>query len=44
MEAVVMSAENNRLLEVGAKAPKFTLPDGEGNLVSLADFAGKRDV
>ncbi len=39
-----MSTENNKLLEVGAKAPEFTLPDGEGNLVSLADFAGKKVV
>jgi len=39
-----MSSENNKLLEVGAKAPEFTLPDGEGNLVSLADFAGKKVV
>ena len=32
------------MLEVGTKAPGFTLPDTEGNLVSLADFAGKRVV
>lgn len=32
------------MLEVGTKAPGFTLPDAEGNLVSLADFAGKRVV
>ncbi len=36
--------ETNKLLEVGAKAPVFTLPDSEGNPVSLADFAGKRVV
>ena len=29
------------MLEVGMKAPEFTLPDKDGNLVSLADFAGK---
>ena len=39
-----MSAETNKLLEVGAKAPEFTLPDSEGNLVSLADFTGKKVV
>jgi len=39
-----MSSEHNKLLEVGAKAPEFTLPDGEGDLVSLADFAGKKVV
>ena len=32
------------LLEVGTKAPDFTLPDKDGNLVSLADFAGKKVV
>ena len=32
------------MLEVGTKAPEFTLPDKEGNLVSLSDFAGKRVV
>ena len=39
-----MSTETNKLLEVGAKAPEFTLPDAEGNPVSLADFTGKRVV
>ena len=32
------------MLEAGMKAPAFTLPDKEGNLVSLSDFAGKRVV
>lgn len=32
------------MLEVGTKAPDFTLPDKEGKLVSLSDFAGKRMV
>ena len=32
--------ETNRLLEVGAKAPDFTLPDTDGTPVSLTDFAG----
>ncbi len=27
-----------------AKAPSFTLPDSDGNLVSLSDFSGKRVV
>lgn len=44
MEAVIMSTETNKLLEVGAKAPDFTLSDGEGNRVSLSDFAGKKVV
>ena len=32
------------MLEVGAKAPDFTLPDKNGNPVSLSDFSGKRVV
>ena len=32
------------MLEVGTKAPAFTLPDKDGKVVSLADFAGKRVV
>ena len=30
------------MLEVGMKAPLFTLPDKDGNLVSLSDFLGKK--
>jgi len=30
------------LIEVGAKAPDFTLPDHAGQEVSLSDFAGRR--
>lgn len=32
------------MLETGTKAPDFTLPDQNGNLLSLSDFAGKRVV
>lgn len=32
------------MLEVGTKAPEFTLPDKDGNSVSLADFLGKKVV
>lgn len=32
------------MLEAGMKAPGFTLPDGGGRPVSLADFAGKKVV
>lgn len=32
------------MLEVGTKAPDFTLPDKDGKMVSLSDFAGKRVV
>lgn len=32
------------MLPTGTKAPDFTLPDKDGNLVSLSDFAGKTVV
>jgi len=32
------------MLETGIKAPDFTLPDKDGNSVSLSDFAGKKVV
>lgn len=32
------------MLEVGTKAPEFTLPDKDGNPVSPSDFAGKKVV
>ena len=32
------------MLETGMKAPDFTLPDKDGNPVSLSDFAGKKVV
>ena len=32
------------MLEVGAKAPDFTLSDKDGNSVSLSDFLGKKVV
>ena len=32
------------MLEVGTKAPAFTLPDKDGNAVSLSDFLGKKIV
>lgn len=32
------------MLEVGTKAPEFTLPDQDGNSVSLSDFLGKKIV
>ena len=31
-------------MEVGTKAPEFTLPDKNGNSISLTDFAGKKVV
>jgi peroxiredoxin Q/BCP len=32
------------MISIGQKAPDFTLPDEEGNPVSLADFKGKKVV
>jgi len=32
------------MLEIGMKAPDFTLPDKDGNAVSLANFRGKKVV
>ena len=32
------------MLEVGTKAPEFTLPDKDGTPVSLSDFLGKKVV
>jgi len=32
------------MLEAGIKAPEFSLPDKDGNKVSLSDFAGKKVV
>ncbi len=32
------------MLETGMKAPEFTLPDKDGKMVSLSDFAGKKVV
>lgn len=32
------------MLEIGSRAPEFTLPDKDGNAVSLSDYLGKRVV
>ena len=32
------------MLETGMKAPEFTVPDKDGNPVSLSDFLGKKVV
>ena len=32
------------MLEIGMKAPNFTLPDKNGSMVSLSDFLGKKVV
>ncbi|CAM3035452.1 thioredoxin-dependent thiol peroxidase [Skermania piniformis] len=35
---------DNHRLEVGAPAPAFTLPDADGNEVSLADYRGRKVI
>ena len=35
---------DNKKLEAGDTAPAFTLPDADGNEVSLADYAGKKVI
>ena len=32
------------MLQVGNKAPQFTLPDKDGNMVSLSNFVGKKVI
>ena len=32
------------MLKIGEKAPDFTLPDKDGNMVSLSDFLGKKVI
>ena len=32
------------MLEIGMKAPDFSLPDKDGNTVRLSDFQGKKVV
>ena len=32
------------MLEVGNKAPQFTLPDSDGNTISLKDYLGQKVV
>jgi|TARA_B100001245_G_scaffold198076_1_gene157281 peroxiredoxin Q/BCP len=32
------------MLDIGTKAPDFTLPDQNGDDVSLSDFSGKKIV
>lgn len=32
------------MLEKGIKAPDFTLPDKDGNMISLSDFLGKKII
>ena len=39
-----LGKKEKKMLPVGSKAPQFTLPDQDGNAVSLSDFIGKKVV
>ena len=41
---IIPSKGGNIMLEIGMKAPDFTLQDKDGNQVALSDFAGKKVV
>lgn len=41
---IIPSKGGNTMLEIGMKAPDFTLQDKDGNQVALSDFAGKKVV
>ena len=44
MAAALFAASPSAEIAVGAKAPDFSLPDGEGGTFSLSSFAGKKSV
>jgi len=33
-----------QMLEVGTKAPAFTLPDQNGDMISLSDYLGQKVI
>src|SRR5687768_17120740 len=39
-----MKGSEGSMVEVGSPAPEFSLPDGEGNLVTLSALRGKKVV
>lgn len=39
-----LGKKEKKMLSAGSKAPQFTLPDKDGNPVSLSDFFGKKVV
>lgn len=41
---ITFAVEFSGMVTAGEKAPEFTLPDKDGNMVSLADFRGKKVV
>ena len=42
--ALMLAAQSSYALQVGDKAPDFSLPSTKGASVRLSDFAGKQSV
>ncbi len=42
--ALVLAAHSSYALQVGDKAPDFSLPSTQGANIRLSDFAGKQSV
>jgi len=41
---LALAAQGAHALQVGDKAPEFSLPSTKGGTVKLSDFAGKKSV
>ena len=41
---LVLAAQSAHALQVGDKAPDFSMPSATGGTVRLSDFAGKKSV